>query len=249
MELLSDTPSVLKSIRGEATDIYNRIQSIHEDSQFVTMIADQFPKYPMFGKILSYSVVQRLLEDRPEHVYFKSTDGHFGQWSFNLRRANLHLLPLICEHGGGKSMPDALSKTVPLWCAVINACLSSQGGLSDQEWEKNGRLFIPPKTVSDSEKDQMEKLIPKLAKTLSESSFVLPSIDKPLKPFWITPQSAIPSFDQSIGFFPMICISASRQVADGLQRRTNYYTYVQGSGDDHESWSMVRDYLRRMTLI
>lgn len=35
-----------------------------------------------------------------EPVYFKSTDGHHGQWAFNLRRANLHLLPLIAAHGG-----------------------------------------------------------------------------------------------------------------------------------------------------
>ncbi|PVF93537.1 initiator tRNA phosphoribosyl transferase [Serendipita vermifera] len=247
MERLSDTPSVLKSIRGEATDIYNRIQSIHEDSQFVTTIAEQFPMYPMFANQRCGAWYTDSSRARSEYVYFKSTDGHFGQWTFNLRRANLHLLPIIHEHGGmilvdstrsGKFMPDAFSKTVPLWCAVINACLRYQGSVPSEEWEKNEGLFTPPKTVSESEKDQMNKLIPRLAKALSESSFVLPSINKPLKPFWITPQSAIPAFDQHIEFFPVICISASRQVADGMQRRTNYYTYVQGSGDDHESWSM-----------
>ena len=33
-------------------------------------------------------------------AYFKSTDGHFNNWSFNLRRSNLHLLPLIIEQCG-----------------------------------------------------------------------------------------------------------------------------------------------------
>jgi len=33
-------------------------------------------------------------------AYFKSTDGHFNNWSFNLRRSNLHLLPLIIERRG-----------------------------------------------------------------------------------------------------------------------------------------------------
>lgn len=33
-------------------------------------------------------------------AYFKSTDGHTGQWKFSLRRLNLHLLELIGERGG-----------------------------------------------------------------------------------------------------------------------------------------------------
>jgi len=33
-------------------------------------------------------------------AYFKSTDGHNNNWSFNLRRPNLHLLPILVQHGG-----------------------------------------------------------------------------------------------------------------------------------------------------
>jgi len=35
-----------------------------------------------------------------EYAYFKSTDGHIGQPAFNLRRANLVLLPLINHNKG-----------------------------------------------------------------------------------------------------------------------------------------------------
>lgn len=35
-----------------------------------------------------------------EAAYFKSTDGHFNNWSFNLRRPNVHLLPFIVKHNG-----------------------------------------------------------------------------------------------------------------------------------------------------
>lgn len=35
-----------------------------------------------------------------EPAYFKSTDGHFGNWSFNLRRPNLHLLSTVITAGG-----------------------------------------------------------------------------------------------------------------------------------------------------
>jgi Rit1 N-terminal domain len=49
MELMPDAPSVLKSIRNESTDIYNRLHSIYEDSQFVTMIIRQLSQYPVLG--------------------------------------------------------------------------------------------------------------------------------------------------------------------------------------------------------
>lgn len=41
-------------------------------------------------------------------------------------------------------------------------------------------------------------------------------------------------------FYPVICVSASKLVEEGLERRSAGFTYVQGSGDDHESWSQVR---------
>ena len=50
-------------------------------------------------------------------------------WDFNIRRNNLHLIPLISQHHGciivdstrkGKRIPDALSKTIPIWCCTIN---------------------------------------------------------------------------------------------------------------------------------
>ena len=33
-------------------------------------------------------------------AYFKSTDGHHGQWGFSTRRLNLHILEVIGEKGG-----------------------------------------------------------------------------------------------------------------------------------------------------
>lgn len=45
-------------------------------------------------------IMERVLKAVNIPAYFKSTDGHFSNWSFNLRRANLHLLPLIVENNG-----------------------------------------------------------------------------------------------------------------------------------------------------
>lgn len=40
---------ILKRIRADTNDVYNRLHSIHEDSQFVSSVADAFPDYPLFG--------------------------------------------------------------------------------------------------------------------------------------------------------------------------------------------------------
>ncbi|KAG8815167.1 hypothetical protein FRC17_000837, partial [Serendipita sp. 399] len=225
---------------------------------------------------------------RSEFVYFKSTDGHYGVWDFNLRRANLHLLPIIQAYGGillvdstrrGKSIPDALSKTVPLWCAVINGAQIYRRNrqlaevdieLMDQErrrdasasWEEHGRrIFVPSEVISESERAQMEARLPELVNKFVNSSFFshLPHLQWPLRPFWITPQTTtFPAFsslspptavqpictpsepDIEGWFYPVICLSASKISTSNTEQtldKASSYNYVQGSGDDHESWS------------
>jgi len=85
-----------------------------------------------------------------------------GEWSFSLRRLNLQLLDVVEKFGGavvvdstrrGKSMPDALSKTIPTWCCVINRAVFGTRGKDEM------RLFTPPQAVGESEHAQMEKKI------------------------------------------------------------------------------------------
>jgi tRNA A64-2'-O-ribosylphosphate transferase len=47
-------------------------------------------------------------------------------------------------------MPDALSKTVPIWCAVLNRLFFP----SKAEYHK---LYVPPQVVSPSEHAQIEE--------------------------------------------------------------------------------------------
>jgi tRNA A64-2'-O-ribosylphosphate transferase len=75
------------------------------------------------------------------------------------------------------------------------------------------------------------------------SSYALPRLPFPLHPLWITPSSStfpkvLPASE--VGFLPVLCVSASKQVFKGIERRASGYTYVQGAGDDHELWGMVR---------
>lgn len=59
-----------------------------------------------------------------------------------------------------KRMPDGLSKTVPIWCAVVNRALSlrrsREEGSSpcDSSWDT--ALYLPGQIVSPSERAQIE---------------------------------------------------------------------------------------------
>lgn len=67
-------------------------------------------------------------------------------------------------------MPDALSKTVPIWCTVINLALRMRQedvGQVVGGWDNN--LYLPPNIVSPSEKAQIQALIPTWAAALDVS--------------------------------------------------------------------------------
>lgn len=87
-----------------------------------------------------------------------------GEWAFSLRRLNLQLVDVVSQHGGcvivdstrrGKSMPDALSKTIPFWCCVINKIVFG----AEMKGSEALNLFTPPAAVSESENTQMERRV------------------------------------------------------------------------------------------
>lgn len=162
----SNTPSLsstLSTLRRSTLSLHNRLSSISSDSLFVTSVASAY-NLPLIANERCGSWYIPTLQ-KAGSVYFKSTDGHMGQWSFSLRRLNLQLLDVVAEKGGavvvdstrrGKSMPDALSKTVPVWCAVVNRAIF---GVDTKEGEEKGGLYVPPSVVGESEKVQMEARI------------------------------------------------------------------------------------------
>lgn len=161
---LSNTPnlsSTLSSLRRSTLSTHNRLASIISDSAFVESVASAY-ELPLVAneRCGSWYIPPSL---KSGSVYFKSTDGHMGEWSFSLRRLNLQLLDVVEKWGGavvvdstrrGKSMPDALSKTIPTWCCVMNRAVFG-GDKAKEEM----RLFTPPQAVGESEHAQMEKRI------------------------------------------------------------------------------------------
>ncbi|ANB11912.1 Rit1p [Sugiyamaella lignohabitans] len=130
-------------------------------------------------------------------------------------------------------MPDALSKTIPIWCSVLNYL--ALGG--------DVMFFTPPNTVSASEHDQIRSRVIGWAELAVNNGIdvemLKTKITKPLRPLWITPDAylpdEVPEFDE---FYPLILCTASRMVQDGTEHRQGY-TYVQGAADDHEEWAQL----------
>lgn len=79
---------------------------------------------------------------------------------------------LVDSTRSGKRIPDALSKTVPIWCAVINRTMLIRypflkKGETEHGWDI--ALYTPPSTVSRQEHHQIEQRLDDWAKDLAVS--------------------------------------------------------------------------------
>jgi tRNA A64-2'-O-ribosylphosphate transferase len=97
-DLATNFSKTLSSLKRSTLSISNRLRSIVDDSEFVLSVADAY-KLPLVAneRCGSWYIP---LERKRGSAYFKSTDGHTGQWSFSSRRLNLQLLDLVAEHHG-----------------------------------------------------------------------------------------------------------------------------------------------------
>lgn len=134
-------------------------------------------------------------------------------------------------------MPDALSKTIPVWCAVLNAAL-----FPDQP--ASHTLHTPPNVVPSTEHSQMAALLPTFLSSLQALALDLPSLrtklSKPLRPLWITPGTQLgPESQEREAVFddyrPVVCCTASSKSSGEL---ATFEGYVQGAADDTEHWAM-----------
>ncbi|WRT66636.1 uncharacterized protein IL334_003595 [Kwoniella shivajii] len=251
--------SDIKAVRKYAAqhDLFNRLHSIAADESFVRDVAENW-----FDGRFEVVPNQRCgnwycdpSTSSKAYAYFKSTDGHMSHWDFNLRRSNLNFAKHAEEKGGlilvdstrrGKRMPDGLSKTVPIWCCVINLAIELRRNIPlDEEWDTE--LYLPPKVVPPTEKSQIEEKLDEWAEALERSSLPLPNLSKPLRPFFIHPSTSTPpSIPPNSPYTPIICLSASRWVngtndqipsVTKLGDRTVGFDYVPGGGDDDELWA------------
>ncbi|EKG15951.1 Initiator tRNA phosphoribosyl transferase [Macrophomina phaseolina MS6] len=241
--LSTDFSTTLSSLKRSTLSISNRLRSINDDSEFVCAVADAFKRPLVANERCGSWYIP--LEHKAASAYFKSTDGHTGEWSFSLRRLNIQVLELVGQHDGciivdstrrGKRMPDALSKTIPIWCAIWNALLFPS-------LPSSHTLHTPHSTISPSEHAQISARLPSFV--ASATSLNLPlarlrsQLKKPLRPLWVTRDSPLPAStgdeeNSFPDFYPVICCTASRRVPGGEASEGGY---VQGAGDDSEGWA------------
>ena len=97
-EVATNWSQILSRIKQKRLGILSRLNSILTDAAYALRMSE-LHKLPLVAneRCGSWYV---LPERRAASVYFKSTDGHTGQWSFSLRRLNLHILPVIEQYKG-----------------------------------------------------------------------------------------------------------------------------------------------------
>jgi tRNA A64-2'-O-ribosylphosphate transferase len=243
-----------KFARKDDLNLKNRILSILNDSHFIDYLHKIFP-FPILANERSGSWYVRP-ELQSGSVYFKSTDGHFGQWNLSLKRLNLFSLEVIHMGRGamivdvtrrGKRFPDSLSKTIPIWCFVLNQVVFS-----------TSQLFVAPTAVSPQEKLQIERklgsLVEKFKASNPDIAYLKKHIKKPLRPIFLHPSSKMFAHHQSstwwteeelqnLDFTPLILVSASisnsqdeMDWSEPIIPLPATLSYVQGASDDCECW-------------
>ena len=265
--LMRCTPFI--SHQADSLCLKHRLLSIQEDNAFVQKLRTRHPSLPVFANLRCGRWYVRPSTADPPPCYFKSADGHASHWAFSLRRLNLQVARHAAERGGciiidstrkGKKFPDSFSKTVPIWCAVLNRALSrletegaGAGGADGKqragaaERSKND-LFLPtwvPLSEKSQIEDRIDAWVTQLLKTAPRDQLLEISSKlrgRQLRCLWACP-GRVPWSDREgpisldfLPFIPIICASVSRLEAEESKRRRGWH-YVQGAGDDEENWA------------
>uniref|UniRef100_A0A7C9AWQ3 Initiator tRNA phosphoribosyl transferase family protein n=1 Tax=Opuntia streptacantha TaxID=393608 RepID=A0A7C9AWQ3_OPUST len=192
-----------RTIKKRDNSLYNALRSIYEDSIFVGEISQLWRDLPLLANLrcgLWYSPRFH------STCYFKSTDGHNNNWSFNTSRLNLHVALLAGQKGGcvivdstrkGKRFPDSMSKTIPIWTCVLNRAIQQYRSMAHENGSvqckdenlshlNNGTVEVPfvdwdcslhlPLWVSKTEKASIEDRLGEFTSHLEESGADIASV-------------------------------------------------------------------------
>ncbi|KAF2238716.1 tRNA a64-2'-o-ribosylphosphate transferase [Viridothelium virens] len=199
----------VSSLSRSRFSITNHLHSIDRDSRFVCRVADVLD-LPLIANERCgswYVPTQR----KKGSVYFKSTDGHWGQWKFSLRRLNLGILDIVGE----------------------------ADGMFFPEDHKSHQLRTPSQVISRSEHSQIEAKIRQFVSSFIELNVdlhaVRSKISKPLLPVWITQDDkSLSTLQRDSQYHTVVLCTSSCSVIGGEDTDQGY---IQGAGDDSENWA------------
>lgn len=241
-EIALDLQELNKSLKSENLSVRSRLLSIHHDVHFYNRVSTHFGKFETFAneRCGLWYVPSSQTSNK---VYFKSTDGHTNNWGFSIRRLNFQILNkcaiIVDSTRSGKLSPDSLSKTIPIWCCVLNK-ICSPSATYDEE------LFIDESCVSQLERKMILKSMSSIENQISPylkengplslSNLKQQGMVSKIKPYFVNPKTNLDSIKFEDGYQPLILLTVSEMVKDGSDKSRGF-TYVQGAGDDHELWS------------
>lgn len=164
-------------------------------------------------------------------------------------------------------MPDALSKTIPIWCCVLNRALFP-------EQPEFHELYVPPNAVSESERSQMLSRIPEgldaFLQLRPDLAGLRAQISRPIRPTWVTQETDLSHYyfhpneeeEGEEGSDPVLgevqCEGAASVVSHPPREiftdfrpvvcctsskrivdgeMSGHTGYIQGAGDDTENWA------------
>lgn len=194
-------------------------------------------------------------------VYFKSSDGHItSQYALSLKRLNLPLIELLhqvnscflVDSSVRKILPDSFSRTIPVWCCVMNRIVQKYRAENKQndefdedEWDT--ALYTPASIVSPEEYKDISSLIDSRVELLYSSKaivnpvWLLNTLNKPLRPMWIV-QGEVQSYTNSSQsnnyidedkYFTIICCNPSIYHEGSSSK--NHIHWKNHSGSDESS--------------
>eukprot|EP00985_Skeletonema_marinoi_P011768 scaffold5589_cov89-Skeletonema_marinoi.AAC.1 len=210
----------LLSIHRDAQDLKQRVYDIleshhHHDNPSASTSSTRIKSFPWLPNKNCgswYLPPNNELTTSSTEVYFKSSDGHItSNYAFSLKRLNLPLIELLhqvnscflVDSSVRKILPDSFSRTIPVWCCVMNRIVQQYRSefqqldennqyddeVGEDEWDT--LLYTPASIVSPEEYAEISSLIDSRVELLYSSkaivnpSWLVSTLNKPLRPMWI----------------------------------------------------------------
>eukprot|EP00984_Skeletonema_dohrnii_P010912 scaffold4294_cov95-Skeletonema_dohrnii-CCMP3373.AAC.2 len=246
--------------------VYDILESHHPDaSSTTTQRIKSFPWLPNKNCGSWYLPPNNKFTTSSTEVYFKSSDGHItSNYAFSLKRLNLPLIELLhqvnscflVDSSVRKILPDSFSRTIPVWCCVMNRIVQryraefrqldeNNQGFDEAEWDTS--LYTPASIVSPEEYAEISSLIDSRVELLYSSkaivnpSWLVSTLNKPLRPMWIV-EGQVQSCTNSLQlssvddekYYTMICCNPSNYHEGSSSK--NHIHWKNHSGSDETSF-------------
>ena len=153
---------------------------------------------------------------RVARCYFKSTDGHTGNYAFSSVRLNVHVALACASHGGcvvidatrrGKRFPDALSKTLPIWCCVVSRAVG---------WTHEKLRLAPgvPEMERADIETKLDEFVAIFLRSGADVDALRRALVRPMRPMWVSTETRLWSETTNAQDGPMTMSMTERHMTD-----------------------------------